>query len=63
MAFILEKMLKASADDIDERPVTTSEADALRDTILEPVKRAIEFLNGKYGDPIEISADLARVSR
>jgi hypothetical protein len=37
--------------------------DALRDTILEPIKRAIEFLNGKYGDPIEISADLARVSR
>jgi hypothetical protein len=62
VAFTLEKSLRGAAYQLDERPVMESEAIALRDAILDPVARAVEFLNGKDDDPIEIVASLSRAS-
>jgi hypothetical protein len=63
VAFTLEKSLRGAAYQLDERPVMESEALALGDAILDPVARAVEFLNGKDDDPIEIVASLSRASR
>jgi hypothetical protein len=62
VAFTLEKSLRGAAYQLDERPVMESEAITLRDAILDPVARAVEFLNGKDDDPIEIVASLSRAS-
>lgn len=56
-------MLREAAYQLDDRPVRESEAIALGDAILEPIARAVEFLNGKDDDPIEIVASLSRASR
>jgi hypothetical protein len=63
VAFALEKLLREAAYQLDDRPVRESEAIALGDAILEPIARAVEFLNGKDDDPIEIVASLSRASR
>jgi hypothetical protein len=62
VAFILEKIFGGWAYDLDERPVSKTETDALRQTLLTPVTRAIEFLNGEAGDPLRVAADLVRVA-
>jgi len=58
-----KKLLREAAYQLDDRPVRESEAIALGDAILEPIARAVEFLNGKDDDPIEIVASLSRASR
>jgi hypothetical protein len=63
VAFALEKSLTEAAYQLDDRPVRESEAIALGDAILDPVARAVEFLNGKDDDPIEIIASLSRALR
>jgi hypothetical protein len=62
VAFILEKIFTGWGSDWDGRPVTRTEAEALRNKILDPTTRAIEVLNGSQDDPINIGADLVRVS-
>lgn len=62
VAFILEKICGGWAHDLDERPVPKTETDALRQELLSPVTRAIEFLNGGAGDPLLIAADLVGVA-
>jgi hypothetical protein len=62
VAFILEKICSGWAYDLDERPVLKTETDALRQKLLSPVTRAIEFLNGASGDPLLIAADLVGVA-
>jgi hypothetical protein len=63
VAFALEKSLREAAYQLDDRPVRESEAIALGDTILDPVARAVEFLNARDDDPIEIVASLSRALR
>jgi hypothetical protein len=62
VAFILEKIFGGWEYDLDERPVAKTETDALEQKLLNPVTRAIEFLNGGSGDPILIAADLVEVT-
>jgi hypothetical protein len=62
VAFILEKVFGGWADDLDERPVLSTETDALRQKLLIPVTGAIEFLNGRSGDPLLVAADLVGVA-
>ena len=47
---------------MDERPVLEADAQALRSKSIDPIRRAIEFLNGKSDDPIQVAAELTRVS-
>jgi hypothetical protein len=62
VAFLLEKICGGWAYDLDERPVSKTETDALQQKVLNPVTRAIEFLNGASGDPLLIAADLVGVA-
>jgi hypothetical protein len=62
LAFILEKIFGGWMYDLDERPVSRTETDLLRQKLLKPVTRAIEFLNGGTGDPLGIAADLIGVA-
>jgi hypothetical protein len=60
VAFALERSLREAAYQLDDRPVMEAEAIALGNAILDSVARAVEFLNGRDDDPIEIVAGLSR---
>ncbi len=60
VAFALERSLREAAYRLDDRPVIEAEAIALGNAILDSVARAVEFLNGRDDDPIEIVASLSR---
>jgi hypothetical protein len=60
VAFGLERSLREAAYQLDDRPVMEAEAIALGNAILDSVARAVEFLNGRDDDPIEIVASLSR---
>jgi len=62
VAFILEKIFGGWMYDLDERPVSKTETVALRQKLQNLVARAIEFLNGGTGDPLDIAADLVGVA-
>jgi hypothetical protein len=62
VAFVLEKICGGWAYDLDERPVSKAETDALRQRLLNPVTGAIEFLNERSGDSLVIAADLVGVA-
>jgi hypothetical protein len=62
VAFALERSLREAAYQLDDRPVMEAEAIALGNAILDSVARAVEFLNGKEDDPVEIVASLSRAS-
>jgi O-succinylbenzoate synthase len=60
VAFALERSLREAAYQLDDHPVIEAEAIALGNAILDSVARAVEFLNGRDDDPIEIVASLSR---
>jgi hypothetical protein len=63
VAFILEKAFKDWADSMDGRPVEMAEAEQLRNRVVAPVQRAIDFLCAAgAADPIEVCSALARVA-
>jgi hypothetical protein len=58
VAFVLERVLRKCARDLDGRPVRISEIAEIGDRLHPPVLRAVEFLAGADDDPIEIAAAL-----
>lgn len=62
VAFVLERVLNKSAKDLDGRPVRISEIADLGERLRQPVQRAVDFLAGSEGDPIEIAAALIRAN-
>ncbi len=62
VAFVLERVLNKCAHDLDGRPVRLSEIAELGARLCLPVERAVEFLAGRDGDPIEIAAALVRAA-
>lgn len=62
VAFVLERVLNKSAKDLDGRPVRISEIADLGERLRQPVQRAVDFLAGAEGDPVEIAAALIRAN-
>lgn len=62
VAFVLERVLNKSAKDLDGRPVRISEIADLGERLRQPVQRAVDFLAGSEGDPIEIATALIRAT-
>jgi hypothetical protein len=60
VAFVLERVLDQSAEDLDGRPVPVSETAELADRFHQPVARAVEYLTGGNDDPIGIAAALIK---
>ena len=58
VAFVFEKVCHGWAYDLDERPVSRAEINGLRQKLLNPVVRAIDFLTGASDDPLLIAGDL-----
>ena len=62
VAFVLERVLERCADDLEGRPVPISETAKLAERFHQPVARAVDYLTGSNDDPIEVSAELIKVS-
>ena len=60
VAFVLERVLRKCARDLDGRPVRISEIADLGDRLHPPVLRAVEFLAGAEDDPVEVAAALIK---
>jgi hypothetical protein len=60
VAFVLERVLRKCARDLDGRIVRISEIAELGDRLHQPVARAVEFLAGADDDAIEVAATLIR---
>ncbi len=58
VAFVLERVLNQCATDLQGRAVRVSEIADLSARLHDPVLRAVEFLVGGDGDPIEIAVSL-----
>jgi hypothetical protein len=58
VAFVLERVLRTSARELDGRPVRLSEIAELGERLYPPVLRAVEFLAGADDDPSEVAAAL-----
>jgi hypothetical protein len=60
VAFVLERILRRAAHELDGRPVRLSEIADLGGRLYPPVLRAVEFLAGAEDDPSEVAAALIR---
>jgi hypothetical protein len=63
VAFVLQRILQKCAEDLGTGPARISDIAALSERLCPPVSRAVDFLTGGAGDPVEISAALIRACR